>query len=256
MCHLFAISSSAPRPIEPFLPAIAPFAETESPHGWGFAALSVGRTTLVKEPRSFAAAWREAGPAVTRAARTAGETMLFHIREASVGKHTLENTHPFRRRVLGRTFLFMHNGTVREVKKRPLRRLDPVGDTDSEHAFLWLLESLPPDPPRRLARWLKDAGNAIRTLGKFNFVMAEGDTIWAYADTALTWCARAETIDDRPAAGTTPPRRTGLAGRSKRTARSVLVATCPFTADTGDAWHPMAPGELLVARRGRVMEIV
>jgi predicted glutamine amidotransferase len=34
----------------------------------------------------------------------------------------------------------------------------------------------------------------------------------------------------------------------------VLVATCPFT--TEDRWRPLATGNLLVARGGRVVEVI
>ncbi len=276
MCHLFAVSSNAPRTLAPFLDAFAPFAETESPDGWGLAATSAAGTTLVKEPQSFAVAYREGGFSVLRAAKTSATTLLFHIRESSVGKHTMENTHPFRRRAFGKTFLFAHNGTVPDVKKRPLLRFEPGGETDSEYAFLWLLEAMPPYALPRLSRWLRDAGNDIRALGKFNFILIESDTIWAFADTALTWCTRVEAPEQSPSAfeaalaerGRSGSARGVRGGRSAatgvraqpapttRTLRSILIATCPFTSDRGDTWHPLAPGSLIVARRGRVLEVL
>jgi glutamine amidotransferase len=252
MCHLFAASASAPRTLGEFFPAFAPFAEKESPHGWGLAAYGAGATTLFKEPRSFAVAHRDGSPTVARAAKTSGTALLFHIRDASVGAHTLDNTHPFRRRVAGKTFLFAHHGTVPRVKERPLLRLERAGETDSEHAFLWMLEAMPATRPSLLTRWVRDAGNDLRALGKFNFILSEGDTIWALADTALWWCARSEPLASKYAAA--PSRRS--VARAARTLNTILVATCPFTADSGDSWRPLAPGALIVARRGRVVEII
>lgn len=237
MCHLFSISSSAPRTLGPFFEPLAPFSEKESPDGWGIAVAAAGRTTLIKEPRTFATALREGNGSVARAAKASGSVLIFHIREASVGKNSAVNTHPFRRRARGRTFLFAHNGTVPRVKERALRRLEPAGDTDSEHAFLSILETMPASTGPAFARWLKTAADEVRATGKFNFVMTDGKTLWAYADTALHWCHRSEHLD----------------GKRKAT-QAVLVATCPFTA--GDPWSPLQPGNLLVARSGRVTAIL
>ena len=264
MCQLFAISSSVPTTIAPFADALALLSEKDSPDGWGLAAINADRTSLVKEPRRFATALASGSTDAARALRTAGETLLFHLRDTSVGRNTIDNTHPFRRHFLKRTFLFMHNGTVPDVKKLPLSRLERAGQTDSEHAFLWFLEAMPPVPPRNLARWLKGESDLIRRLGKFNFVMAEGGTLWAYADTALYYAERRSpaVAAQRAASGgaaTSGSRRgaslrvVARAGRSA-TERMVLVATRPLT--TGDRWEPLATGSLLVARGGRVVEIV
>jgi glutamine amidotransferase len=251
MCHLFAISASAPRTLGPFVESLAPFSEKESPDGWGVAASLGGKTTLVKEPRAFAAALRRGNGDATRSARIPGDVVLFHIREASVGKLSLPNTQPFRRSLQGRSFLFIHNGTLRQIKDRRLRRLGPAGDTDSEHAFLWLLESMPLGGPARFVRWLKERGDEIRAGGKFNFILAEGRTLWAFADTALHWCTRVETLEEGRGAAA---RRKTPGRRGARRVRSVLLSTCPFT--QGDSWARLSPGSLLVARAGRVLTIV
>lgn len=272
MCHLFAISSNVPQSIAPFAGDLAPFSEKESPDGWGLGTLHGGASTLIKEPRRFATALESDSAAVSRALRTTGTTLLFHMRESSVGKNTTENTHPFRRRFIQRTYLFMHNGTVPDVRKLPLSRLERAGQTDSEHAFLWFLEAMPPVPPKNLARWLKGESDLVRRLGKFNFVLAEGDTIWAYADTALYYAERA----DSPAARRSPlaivprpanpagPRRAasdaasslsgGRRGGPSASARSVLLSTCPIA--TNDRWHRLETGSLLVARSGHLVEII
>jgi len=75
------------------------------------------------------------------------EALLAHARYASVGKAKDENTHPFR----FRRWLFAHDGTIEAFDLvRPkleqgvpefLRR-NVMGDTDSEHAFMWFLKLL------------------------------------------------------------------------------------------------------------------
>jgi glutamine amidotransferase len=79
--------------------------------------------------------------------RVDSEALVAHARRASVGKPKDENTHPFR----FRRWLFAHDGTVEafdKVRPRLLQELpdflrrNVVGETDSEHAFMWFLRLL------------------------------------------------------------------------------------------------------------------
>src|SRR5205085_2616262 len=67
---------------------------------------------------------------------------IAHVRRRTRGKVSLANTHPFVRELWGRTFTFAHNGTVKCVRRRPLERFKPIGNTDSEYAFCVMLEAL------------------------------------------------------------------------------------------------------------------
>jgi glutamine amidotransferase len=78
------------------------------------------------------------------AARVYARSVIAHVRRATVGPPTLENTHPFVHGV----WLFAHNGTVPNfgrVRDRLIEALDPLhrneirGTTDSEHVFRYLL---------------------------------------------------------------------------------------------------------------------
>ena len=55
---------------------------------------------------------------------------------------SLENTHPFKRVLWGRHWVFAHNGTLPHMQARKLTLEQPIGETDSEHAFCWMLEQL------------------------------------------------------------------------------------------------------------------
>ncbi|HVO21602.1 MAG TPA: class II glutamine amidotransferase [Anaeromyxobacter sp.] len=79
--------------------------------------------------------------------RVDSEALVVHARRATIGKAKDENTHPFR----FRRWLFAHDGTVEafdRVRPRLLAELPDflrrniAGDTDSEHAFMWLLKEL------------------------------------------------------------------------------------------------------------------
>jgi predicted glutamine amidotransferase len=77
--------------------------------------------------------------------------MFIGLRLKSVGAQDGENTHPFQASLIGETFAFAHNGTVRKVKDRRLSHYKPTGQTDSEYAFLWLLDSLISVPAEQFA---------------------------------------------------------------------------------------------------------
>jgi glutamine amidotransferase len=81
------------------------------------------------------------------AEKTYSTAIVAHIRKATVGKNSVNNTHPF---VSGR-WTFAHNGTLTgfaQLEPELVRETDPVlqqqrlGETDSEQYFFWLLTRL------------------------------------------------------------------------------------------------------------------
>src|SRR4029079_16359421 len=77
--------------------------------------------------------------------------VIAHIRRATRGIVALENTHPFMRELWGRYWLFAHNGTLENFSPALGGYYRPVGTTDSERAFCYVLERLrnafPEEPP-------------------------------------------------------------------------------------------------------------
>src|SRR5436189_229746 len=78
------------------------------------------------------------------------------------------------------------NGTLPHIKGRRLQHELPLGETDSEHAFCWMLERLReafpegyPKQPRRLWRVIADLGRTLGAEGKFNFLLADGRHLYA-----------------------------------------------------------------------------
>ncbi len=69
--------------------------------------------------------------------------MVAHIRLANRGEVALENTHPFTRELWGRNWTLMpHNGQLTGYKSLETGNFRPVGETDSEKAFCWLLRQI------------------------------------------------------------------------------------------------------------------
>jgi predicted glutamine amidotransferase len=116
------------------------------PDAYGYGYYSASDVLLGKRPSG--------APALLGLSDLAGtvdsEALLVHARRATVGNLKDENTHPFR----FRRWLFAHDGTIEAwplVKPRLLAALPDflrrniVGDTDSEHAFMWFLKLLRDD---------------------------------------------------------------------------------------------------------------
>lgn len=146
-----------------------------NPHGWGMASLTDQTARCVRqvEPANESERYRE------QSLRLEGTTLLAHIRRATVGTPSPENTHPFQH---GSAFL-IHNGHVpafESVRPRLLNRLSDEhrhsiqGTTDSEHVFALLLQlrKEAPDAPihavtRRaihlLQTWCEEAPPEVHT---------------------------------------------------------------------------------------------
>jgi glutamine amidotransferase len=110
------------------------------PDGWGVAVYQGDCPTL---ERRAAAAYEDLHFNTT-AERVYSETVLAHVRKATIGEPSLANTHPFAHGC----WVFSHNGTVtgfRHVQKQLIHETAPElrefrqGTTDSEQVFYWLL---------------------------------------------------------------------------------------------------------------------
>ncbi|MBE9564649.1 MAG: class II glutamine amidotransferase [Proteobacteria bacterium] len=123
--------------------------------------------------------------------------VISHIRQANVGEVNLANTHPFTRELWGYIWTFAHNGQLdKKLFDLPLTFYQPVGTTDSEYAFCWLLseirERFPvrPDNLDELKRFIQSCCDQLRGLGVFNMLLTESTYLFAYCTTKLTWLTR------------------------------------------------------------------
>ncbi len=114
-----------------------------NPDGWGIGVAADGaiQCTRQTDPASESPEFR------ARAVQVNADTVIAHVRRATVGGASEENTHPF---CHGRSML-AHNGHIPafdEVRPRIIKALDADrrdslrGDTDSEHFFQLLLSQL------------------------------------------------------------------------------------------------------------------
>ena len=122
--------------------------------------------------------------------------VICHIRKATNGRVCLANTHPFSRELWGRSWVFAHNGRLKGIKSWPLGFYRPIGTTDSEHAFCWMLDQIRaryPAPPRAseaLRRTIEELAKQLNQLGTFNMLLCDSNRLYCFCSTDLTWLTR------------------------------------------------------------------
>lgn len=180
--------------------------------------------------------------------------VISHIRKATHGKVCLENTHPFVRELWGRNWTFAHNGKLPGVKKRPLGHFQPVGTTDSEHAFCWMMDQIRrkyPKPPRSrsaLAAFVQTLSDKIATHGTYNMLLSDSRALYVYNTTMLSYLTRrapfgqANLIDDEL--------EIDFCKETTPNDIVTVIATRPLTKD--EAWTAIPHGKLFTFKGGLV----
>ena len=176
------------------------------------------------------------------------KNVIAHIRKATQGQVALENCHPFVRELWGRYWVFAHNGDLKEFAPMLSGAFRPVGTTDSERAFCYLLQELrarfgdvaPALPQLRAA--LGELVRDIATHGTFNMMLSDGAALFVHCSTRLSYVVRQypfltaqlsdEDISVDFAQLTTPQDRVAI------------IVTEPLT--TNERWTEFLPGELKV----------
>ena len=252
MCELLGMECNVPTDIVFSFTGFALRGGKTGPHadGWGLALYDgkFARSFLEPTPAcaSVVADFIRGNPIKTLLA-------VAHVRKKTRGRASLENTHPFKRVLWGRHWVFAHNGTLPRIRRRRLRHETPVGETDSEHAFCWMIEELRaafpdgyPQKPRRLWKVIAELGGELGAEGKFNFLLADGQHLYARCGTKLCHIVRLApfgraTLRDAELA-------IDFSAVTRATDRVAVVATEPLTRD--EAWQQGTPGTLWVFRRG------
>lgn len=192
MCELFAMSSRHPSVLNYSLHEFAKHGGLthSNKSGWGIAYFEGPDAFLVKEPLPASNS-----PLAQFIADEARESacVIAHVRLATIGTPSLENTHPFRRALGGRTHVFAHNGTLKDIHKdfdQLTLKNQPLGGTDSELGFCILMD-------RMASIWEKSLGtippvqdrlnvfssfcSEMRKRGSSNFLYGDGDALFVHA---------------------------------------------------------------------------
>ena len=254
MCELLGMSANVPTDICFSFTGLMQRSGVTGPHrdGWGIVFYEGKGIRSFRDPGAGAES-----PIANLVKRfpMKSKVVISHIRKANRGRVCLENTHPFSRELWGQYWTAAHNGQLKGIKKKRLRFFSPVGTTDSEHAFCWILDEMRrhfvhrPVKPKEVQGVLGRCCTALHALGTFNLLLSDSVSLFAFCSTRLFWITRkapfgrARLID----ADVT------VDFQAETTSRDVVtvIASQPLTGN--ETWNSMVPGGLSVFRNG-VME--
>ncbi|HEX3326326.1 MAG TPA: class II glutamine amidotransferase [Actinomycetota bacterium] len=222
----------------------------ENPDGYGFAFWPRGQLEIVKDAQDLMGA---PSSAIERVKTVQSPIFVCHVRYANVGPRDGTNTHPFRDVRGAQEYAFAHNGTVRGIFEMAVSR-PAKGKTDSEHAFLWLMDQVSDADDEEFPHALRGAAERVRPLGRFNFLLSDGTTLWAYADDSLYYLERSPPFGGRLVSLEQEGYSIGLDEIKAPDERATLVATELLSDEAG--WIRLAKGSLLVVRDGLVDAII
>lgn len=159
----------------------------ENPDGWGVAYYRENKLHVIKEPmpsiKSSLFDFVEDYP------RTC--TLVSHVRRSTRGGKRYANTHPFYRELsIGshvQEYTFAHNGTLQDVSSLTSDFYKPVGETDSERAFCYLLDTI---RQRSIESWSSREFGLIESLlqdmntpdNTLNCLFSNGNMLFCYSD--------------------------------------------------------------------------
>lgn len=203
MCRMFGFCAARPAAVVRSLidePNALKVQSHDHPDGWGIGYYPQdAEAPMVVRSLNSAFADREFAEA---AGRVTARTVIAHVRRASCGPVTLENTHPFHHR----RWLFAHNGTVSrfpdvrgalEAEIDGDLRGDLRGDTDSERCFLLILTRLRAHHPLdrgasvdAMAQSVRNVADLVHRLAdagapepsSLTFILSDGVSLVAYRD--------------------------------------------------------------------------
>lgn len=247
MCELLGMSANVPTDICFSFTGLMQRGGRTGPHrdGWGIAFYEGKGLRTFHDPE----------PSVdSRIANLIAEhpiksrVVISHIRQANVGAVCLENTHPFQGELWGSKWCCAHNGQLDpELFTWPLSHYRPVGTTDSEYAFCWLLGQIRerfPERPADMAgviEFLHECCERLRKLGVFNLLLSESTHLFAYCTTRLAWITRCSPFGEAQLSDC----ELTINFEAVTTPNDIVtvIATHPLTRN--ERWNPLQAGELV-----------
>jgi predicted glutamine amidotransferase len=147
--------------------------------------------------------------------------------------------------------VFAHNGDLKGYAPRLHASFHPVGDTDSERAFCWLMQELAKahaavPSVAELSATLRELVPGIAAHGTLNFMLSNGQALWAHCSTKLSYLVRQHPF--RAARLADEDLSVDFAALTTPSDRVAVIVTEPLTHD--EPWTQLAPGEFAVFRDG------
>ncbi|WP_166425208.1 class II glutamine amidotransferase [Paraglaciecola sp. 20A4] len=251
MCELLGMSANVPTDICFSFKGLRERGGRVGPHkdGWGVAFYEQKGVCIFKDPQP---SYESEIARLVSDYPIKSKAVIAHVRQANRGRIGMENTHPFSRELWGRNWTYAHNGQLSGYADLPIDRFTPVGTTDSERAFCYLMSALdnrfPQRPSKRISafNFLQREAKKLNKLGVFNMLITDGEYLLAFCSTKLQWITRRAPfgkaqlsdidVDIDFAKETTPNDIV------------TVIATEPLTGN--ENWQKMLPGEGQVFRFG------
>ncbi|TXT53561.1 MAG: Amidophosphoribosyltransferase [Candidatus Thorarchaeota archaeon] len=263
MCDLLALSFNLP-----ITPRISldnfQLRGEPNPDGWGLAFYHESLLRVLKEPISAKSSklfdFAEIYPTST--------TFVSHVRRSTEGVRSYANTHPFYRQITTnrgiQEWAFAHNGTLTEFKNLQLRTYQPIGTTDSEHAFCYILDAIAGQDIsswkisdfQRLQGIFQEINDSDNT---FNCLLTNGAFLFCYSDeqqhnNGLRYLPKSVPTDSieftrRDESFGMLDVMSGNLESNQQESGYVIVTR----ALTAEEWIEFNPGELIVFQEGKII---
>lgn len=184
------------------------------------------------------------------------KNVIAHIRKATQGTVALENTHPFSRELWGYYWIFAHNGNLLGFEPSLDGSFMPVGQTDSERVFCWILQELKlrfgDSYPggNKVYQAIHELTLKAGAFGEFNFLFSNGEMLIAHCSTQLCYIVRKApfaqaNLKDREVS-------VDFSAVTTEKDRVAVIATIPLT-DNED-WTILEPGHLCFFKDGELID--
>ena len=265
MCDLLGMSFSTPINARISLDIFQLRGEV-NPDGWGLAYYRDEYLQVIKEAKAAIEStlfdFIENYPQ--------SKTFISHVRRSTRGVPSYLNTHPFYRRVVTASakdeYAFAHNGTLTDLSNLHLGHFKPLGETDSEHVFCYILDVI---KKREITKWdptdfefleklLRDINSSVNT---FNCIFSDGTYLFCYSDEnrhndGLRFfrhdqtTGHVEMVADDFKLGSIEIESANIGGLDEIDQTGYVIVT---RALTDDAWVEFSPGELIVFKDGEII---
>ncbi len=230
MCELFGITAERKIRVDGLLKTFFNHSEKHR-NGWGLAVLDEDDFSIEREPQKAIDS-----PSLRSILKCNVETSgcIAHIRKATIGEVTENNTHPFSMRDdFGRQWVLAHNGTIFDSEELAPYQYKQAGTTDSERILLYIVDQINRQSrieghELREEQRIETVEAAIKTIApgnKVNLMIYDGDLLYVHKNEPGTLYEK--NIDE-----------------------GVIFSTVPLESD---GWYEFAQNRLKVYRSGELV---
>ena len=247
MCQLLGMNCNVPTDIVFSFTGFATRGGLTDEHkdGWGIAFFEGAGVRLFVDHESAVAS---PVASLIKSYPIKSRNVISHIRKATQGQVALENCHPFVRELWGRYWVFAHNGDLKNFAPALKGAFRPVGNTDSELAFCFLLQQLrarfgdAPPVMAELSAALRELTAEIASYGVFNMMLSDGSALYAHCSTRLHYIVRQYPFTQAKLSD--EDLTVDFSEVTTPNDRVAIIVTEPLT--TNETWQPFSAGEMKV----------